>query len=128
MKRILYTAAAIATALLAYAGEPRLVFAQREIDLGVFDGDSLQTAMFTVRNDGTGTLVIYRVHAACRCTHPGGYADTIAPGDSTFLTVRYNGKGHTPGRIRQAISLRTNAADPYATCYITGQIRRATQK
>lgn len=110
------------------AGEPLPVFAQREINLGAFKGDSLQTARFTVRNIGTDTLVIFRVFTECRCTRPESYSKTIAPGDSTILTVKYNGKGNIPGHIRQAITLRTNAAKPYLVGHITGEIIRPVQK
>lgn len=120
---------ALAAALLCFAQGPQLEFSQREVDLGYFDADSVQTASFTLKNTGCDTLVILRVHTECRCTRPGNYKNTIAPGDSARLDVTYNGKGHAPGRIRQAVRLRTNVADdPYSTCYITGRINRPLRK
>lgn len=118
----------LASVLAGYAGGPRLEFAQRETDLGVFDADSLQTARIVVRNTGSDTLTIIHVHTECRCTRPKDYSKVIAPGDSTILTVTYNGSGYTPGRIRQAIRIRSNSPEPYKTCYIIGEIRRKEQK
>ena len=110
------------------ADGPRLEFAQYETDLGVFDADSMQTARITVRNTGNDTLVIFHVHTECRCTRPADYSKVIAPGDSTVMTVTYNGRGHSPGRIRQALRVRSNSPEPYRTCYIIGEIRRKEQK
>lgn len=107
---------------------PRLEFAQYEVDLGVFDADSMQTARITMRNTGNDTLVIFHIHTECRCTRPADYSKVIAPGDSTVLTVTYNGHGHSPGRIRQALRVRSNSPEAYRTCYIVGEIRRKEQK
>lgn len=114
--------------LACYAEGPELSFAHREVDLGYFDADSVQTATFDIYNSGTDSLVIYRVHTECRCTHPHLGKKILAPGDSTILTVKYNGEGRKPGRLRQPIRLRTNAADPYSSCYVTGEIKRRTQR
>lgn len=128
MKKILLSLFFQAAVLAGIAAGPQLELAHREIDLGVFEADSVQTAKFTVRNTGTDTLHIYRVHTECRCTRPSAYDHTIAPGDSTTISISYNGKGHSPGRIRQAVRLRTNAPEPYTTCYVTGQIRRPDRR
>lgn len=111
-----------------HSGEPIPEISQKEVDLGAFDGDSIQTADFTVRNIGSDTLVIYNIYTGCRCTRPSGYTNIIAPGDSTTLTVTYNGKGNVPGRIRQRITLRTNAAKPYQSVHLIGEIRRPIRK
>lgn len=126
--KLLWPIIILFAALQAFAGEPLPVFSQKEVDLGVFKGDSLQTARFTMRNIGTDTLIIYHVYTGCRCTQPHTDSRIIAPGDSATLTVKYNGKGNTPGRIRQAITLRTNAAKPYHTVHIIGEILRPVQK
>ncbi len=128
MKKFFLSLFCQAAVLAGIASGPQLELAHREIDLGVFDADSVQSAQFSVRNTGTDTLHIFRVHTDCRCTRPSGYDHTVAPGDSTTICISYNGAGHSPGRIRQAVRLRTNAPEPYITCYITGQIRRPDRR
>ena len=118
----------LVSAIPAYAGSPELEFSKKEIDLGVFDGDSLQTASVSVRNIGSDTLIIYRVHTSCRCTRPKNYDKIIAPGDSTVIIFTYDGRGHSPGRIHQTLSFRTNSRASYNVCHIVGEIRRPLQK
>ena len=118
----------LVSAIPAYAGSPELEFSKKEIDLGAFDGDSLQTASVSVRNIGSDTLIIYRVHTSCRCTRPKNYDKKIAPGDSTVITFTYDGRGHTPGRIHQTLSFRTNSPTSYNVCHIVGEIRRPLHK
>lgn len=118
----------LVSAIPAYAGSPELEFSKKEIDLGAFDGDSLQTASVSVRNIGSDTLIIYRVHTSCRCTRPKNYDKIIAPGDSTVIIFTYDGRGHSPGRIHQTLSFRTNSRTSYNVCHIVGEIRRPLQK
>lgn len=128
MKKLIAANLILAVVSAAYAGGPCLEFARHETDLGVFDADSVQTAGIVVRNTGDESLAILHVHTDCRCTRPADYDDIVAPGDSTVLTVTYDGRGHSPGRIRQALRVRSNAVKPYSTCYIVGEIRRREQK
>ena len=118
----------LVSAIPTYAGSPELEFSKKEIDLGVFDGDSLQTVGVSVRNIGSDTLIIYRVHTSCRCTRPKNYDKIIAPGDSTVIIFTYDGRGHSPGRIHQTLSFRTNSRTSYNVCHIVGEIRRPLQK
>lgn len=128
MKTLLGVIMTLAWAIAAYAGGPELEFSKKEIDLGLFDGDSLQTVGVSLRNIGSDTLIIYRVHTSCRCTRPKNYDKIIAPGDSTVITFTYDGRGHSPGRIHQTLSFRTNSRTSYDVCYIVGEIRRPLQK
>ena len=128
MKRLLGMIVTLASVITVCGGAPELEFSKNEIDLGVFDGDSLQTADVTVRNIGSDTLIIYRVYTSCRCTRPKNYDKMIAPGDSTLITFTYDGRGRTPGRIRQTLRFRTNSGTTYNTCHIIGEIRRPVQK
>ena len=102
--------------------------ADRTIDLGLIDGDSLQTGHITIRNIGEGPLVITRVFADCSCAVPSYPHDPIAPGDSARLSVRYDGRGMRHGPFLKILKLRSNADTPLLHIFVKGTIRRPQKK
>ncbi len=103
---------------------PRAEFVNKTIDFGAFDGDSIQEGIFVIVNNGTDTLAIKSVFADCGCTVPSYQRRPVAPGDSSMIRVRFDGRNRQPGSFRKVIRVRSNALNPTAVGFIKGSIRR----
>lgn len=118
------TATSAAKEASATAG-PRISFAERFVDLGRFYADSVKTCSLGFVSIGDATLVIRQVTADCGCTNAHASVDSIAPGDSATIVVRFNGSGRRPGPFKKIVRVRSNAVNsPLERLYITGTIKR----
>ncbi|MEM8938749.1 MAG: DUF1573 domain-containing protein [Bacteroidota bacterium] len=77
---------------------------------------------FNFTNKGNDPIKITNVKASCGCTTPGWTREKVMPGDSGFVTARYNPRNR-PGRFRK--SLRITTSDPASdqTVYIMGFVK-----
>ncbi len=136
MKNILIASVIFAATVISVAAQtgpihqgPLLRFENKEIDIGYFDADSVQTARVKIYNRGDADLSIINIFTDCRCTRQQIDKRVIAPGDSTTVTVEYDGSGHAPGKIRRTLRVRSNSTDDaYASFYIKGEIKRPLRK
>lgn len=70
------------------ADGPRITFNHEEFDFGhVSEGIELEH-VFTISNSGTEPLQIQKASSTCGCTVPTLPKSTLAPGESTRLTVK----------------------------------------
>ena len=123
-------APAIASEPSDAAGEGALlVFEQRSLQLGVFDRDSVQTGRFKIYNRGDEPLVIRSIFTDCGCTKAQYERKPVEPGDSAYITVRFDGRGRAHGRIRKAVRIRSTPRDGgYSTGFVDGTISRPTRR
>ena len=110
MKKILGLIAAImiTTASYAQAGA-KIEFKSDTVDYGTTSKDSdngIRTFEFT--NTGDAPLTIKDVKSSCGCTVPSWPKESIAPGKSGKIEVKYN---MTPGPIRKTITVQSNAVN-----------------
>lgn len=75
----------------------------------VKEGEILQHN-FTLTNDTQNTLNIKGVNTSCGCTVPKIKKNTLAPGETTFLEVKFNTKGYF-GTVEKFIYVNTDRAD-----------------
>ena len=110
MKKILGLIAVIliTTASYAQAGA-KIEFKSDTVDYGTTSKDSdngIRTFEFT--NTGDAPLTIKDVKSSCGCTVPSWPKESIAPGKSGKIEVKYN---MTPGPIRKTITVQSNAVN-----------------
>jgi len=108
MKKILGLIAVIliTTASYAQAGA-KIEFKSDTVDYGTTSKDSdngIRTFEFT--NTGDAPLTIKDVKSSCGCTVPSWPKESIAPGKSGKIEVKYN---MSPGPIRKTITVQSNA-------------------
>jgi len=92
------------------------------LDLGSFKADEPQDSSFTIYNDGDETLSILTVFSGCGCTRAYNEKDTIQPGDSCIVKVRFNGKGRAIGKFRKTVVIRSNATNTPVRICVDGNI------
>lgn len=81
------------------------------------------THIFKIKNTGKSVLKIERAQASCGCTVPSGYANEVAPGGSTEITVKYDNKNR-PGAFHKVVTVYSNDPDqPQFQLTIQGTIK-----
>jgi len=110
MKKFLALIAVIlmTTASNAQAGA-KIEFKSDTVDYGTTSKDSdngIRTFEFT--NTGDAPLTIKDVKSSCGCTVPSWSKESIAPGKSGKIEVKYN---MAPGPIRKTITVQSNAVN-----------------
>ncbi len=102
------TASTTPAASAAPAGIPRITFDTTAHDFGfIVDTQDYET-VFRFTNTGTGTLIIYDVHAGCGCTVPTLTESEILPGESSTIAVVFNPSGKV-GLQQKFLSVISNA-------------------
>ncbi len=73
----------------------------------ISEGDGPASHVFTIRNTGTGSLVITRITASCGCTLPEWSKEPIPAGGTGEVKITYNPAGR-PGPFHKTISIYSN--------------------
>ncbi len=121
----IFLMSAIAFSETCMAGDahgPHIRLSDKVLDFGRFKADEPQDSSFTVYNDGDETLAIHTIFSGCGCTRTSYEKKTIQPGDSSIISVHFNGKGRPVGRFRKAIVIRSNARNTPVHIYADGVI------
>ncbi len=95
---------------LMLKGSPRIEVTPAFKDLGDVTKEGFNYT-FTVRNTGSGELVIERVSTSCGCTSATIDRDTLEPGVETGLHVTFNPKlmeEEIRGKVSRIIFIRSN--------------------
>ena len=90
-----------------YSGPPALTVSEEVGDLGVIKADQPQAYIFTLKNEGGGTLIIERVQASCGCTATVLSDNKLSPGKTTKLEVSFNPKGYQ-GDVSHSVYIYSN--------------------
>ena len=109
-KYILIAVLSMNAAVFAQKG-PKIEFKDKDntIDYGKVnkeDDNGLRTFVFT--NTGDQPLIIKEAKSTCGCTVPTFSKESIAPGKTGSIDVKYN---MNPGPIRKTITVETNAVN-----------------
>ncbi|MDR2969597.1 MAG: DUF1573 domain-containing protein [Tannerellaceae bacterium] len=86
------------------------------------EADGLATHIFTVKNTGTGPLVITRVTASCGCAKPDWNKEPIAAGATGELKIAFDPKGR-PGPFHKTVSIYSNGNRGSYTLSIKGNVK-----
>lgn len=103
MKPILTAVFILLTTCLAPAQQMR--FDSMLQDMGEMGQSEARDVNFTIYNTGTDTLHLSRPRAGCGCTHVRLANSSVAPGDSSSLSVRFMTGPHMLGEIIKAIEI-----------------------
>lgn len=103
-------------------GKPIITFTDTIHEFEPFDeNDGEQSCSFEFKNTGNGVLFITHVFTSCSCTTSESPEKPLYPGDKEKITIKYDGKGKTPGYFRKEVIVTSNA-EP-VTLIIKGYMR-----
>lgn len=88
----------------------KISFDRYSEDFGLIAPTEKKETVFTITNSGTDDLIIGNIVTSCTCTSAEIESKTIAPGDSTRLTVFFDPNVHEEpkDRFKRTIFLETN--------------------
>ncbi len=106
---------------------PEVRFKNKIHDFGRINIDiQYARTSFVFYNIGDKPLRITNCVASCGCTTPDWSRDSVMPGDSGFVDVRYETINH-PGTFRKTITVYTNSdSTPFVHLDILGDVYRET--
>ncbi|MDO8424582.1 MAG: DUF1573 domain-containing protein [bacterium] len=91
---------------------PKIEMSPATFDFGDIQYGQIVEYDFTVKNTGKSVLEIKRVATSCSCTTAKISQETITPGETVNLRVRYDsgamGLAHGKGRQERVIYIRSN--------------------
>ncbi len=90
---------------------PRLTLERKAYDFGEINEGSVVKTNFTLTNTGRSALNIRETKANCGCTVSKLSKDTLAPGESSTITVSFNSHGRR-GKQHKTVTIFSN--DPTA--------------
>lgn len=86
---------------------PEITFEETEYDFGKIAKGTPVEHTFTFTNTGRAPLVITNATSSCGCTVPTyPKNETIAPGETGQLLVKYNGSGN--GQVTKTVTVSAN--------------------
>lgn len=86
---------------------PEMAFEEEEYDFGNIAKGTNVEHVFKFTNTGKAPLVITNASSSCGCTIPTyPKNESIAPGESRELTVKFNGSGQ--GQVTKTVTLTAN--------------------
>jgi hypothetical protein len=103
---------------------PRVAVSPASYDFGQVGADPV-TTVFTVGNEGGGSLQVESVSTSCGCTTAQISAQTIRAGESAKLTVTFDPQAHdgAVGHFVRFVYLRTNdQATPEVQVQISAEV------
>lgn len=118
MRILLAAALALLLAPAAFA-QGRIVFGETSHDFGQITEGTHATRLFAFWNEGDASFRLTSVLASCGCTTPEWSRESIAPGDSGYVTVVYDSKGR-PGRFHKTVAVRSTAEPDLSILEIEG--------
>lgn len=92
------------------------------VDLGVIRGDTIAEGRLGFRNTGDVPLQILSIFSDCGCTSSDYTKDSVEPGGSGEIRIRFNPKGRTPGPFRKALRIRSTADNPRVVVTVKGEV------
>lgn len=86
---------------------PEITFEESEFDFGNIAKGTPVEHVFKFTNTGDAPLVITNASSSCGCTVPSyPKNETIAPGESSELLVKFNGSGN--GQVTKTVTVSAN--------------------
>ena len=86
---------------------PEMTFEKTVHDFGTIEQGTNVETTFTFTNTGNAPLVITNAKSTCGCTTPDvPKNESIAPGETRQMTVKFNGSGQ--GQVTKTVTLSAN--------------------
>ncbi|MEH0007669.1 MAG: DUF1573 domain-containing protein [Flavobacteriales bacterium] len=124
MKRIVLSAVLLplcAFAIQAQTHGAVFRFDTKKVDFGTIVKGSKGIKKLGFTNVGDAPLIISNIRSACGCTVPSWPKRPIKPGDSGFITVRYDTQ--RVGPFRKSISVFSNAKEGRKVIKVVGEVK-----
>ncbi len=87
-------------------------FTEASINIGLFpSSDSIHAVDVWLRNDGNAPLTVTGIYTSCGCTIADCSSKNVCPGDSTSVSITYNGHEKWPGPVDQGVLIQGNAVN-----------------
>lgn len=103
---------------------PNLKLQSNFIDFGVVKyKDPVPTRDIIITNRGDQKLVILRTYTDCSCTIVDNKVDTIYPGKSDVLRIKFKAKKLYPGEYTKKIYLKSNTKTQIDTIVVHADVR-----
>ncbi|MBR2637711.1 MAG: DUF1573 domain-containing protein [Bacteroidaceae bacterium] len=127
MKKTILIIVAILMALPTIAqekkGKPEITFERRTINFGTFPAEnSVKVAHFVFTNTGDADLYIHQSFVSCGCTATRIPENAIKPGETDTITVTYDGRRKSPGKMRRSITIHNNSQEEMIKLYVIGKM------
>jgi uncharacterized protein (DUF58 family) len=101
------------------SGEPQIDLETTRLELGDVPNGQVVEREVTVRNTGTGELVVEEISTSCGCTSATLEPMQLAPGESGVLHIEFDSGAHgeelTGPLVRQVFLNSNDPAQPEAT-------------
>lgn len=104
------------------AQEARIRVVPEEYNFGTVTQGTLVKTRFTIRNEGSKTLLVQDIKPSCNCSVTSWERREIPPGDSMAVQVSFNTAGKI-GRQRKTFSILSNAANSPVFFYLIGDVQ-----
>lgn len=104
----------------ATTNAPRLVCDEPTFDYGTVDPSTPVEHTFVIRNEGTLTLEITRVHASCGCTVANITEKSVPPGGESKITSRLSLQGRSGPQSKTIVIDSNDPQQPQTILTLTG--------
>jgi len=107
------------------AQEARIRVVPEEYHFGTVTQGTLVKTRFTIRNEGSKSLLVQDIKPSCNCSVTSWERREISPGDSMAVQVSFNTAGKI-GRQRKTFSILSNAANSPVFFYLVGEVQASS--
>ncbi len=100
---------------------PRLAFVEDDFDFGQVKMGTVVRHTFIYSNTGDADLIVYDGKGGCSCVKVEFEADTLAPGDSSSITMVFDTKNRV-GKEKNSIFVKANTPQTVYRARFKGEI------
>ena len=105
---------------------PVMTFDEAKVDFGTIEQHSDPVRFFNFTNTGDAPLVIQSCKGSCGCTVPTWPKESIMPGETAQIKVRYDTK--RLGAINKRVTITTNEVGDPHVIKVVGKINAAPKE
>jgi hypothetical protein len=104
---------------------PIIKFEETSYDFGTIEENSYATHIFKFTNVGDQPLVLKNVRPACGCTASDWTKEPIMPGETGFVTAKFNSRGYGGRSFHKSVTVTTNnEKNPIQVIYFKGFVKK----
>jgi hypothetical protein len=105
------------------AGTPYIVLTELSYDFGNIPPDNPVEHIFTIKNTGTGDLIIQSVISSCSCTSTMLSRNPIPPGQEGQISAIFDPKNYAGQQVTRSIQILSNdPANPQVQMTLTANV------